>query len=63
MKKVQKKGILDLVMDGNKISEKETDWSEAVDSRQLQSGNWTEQASVLWNGCYFICTVRDIFSM
>lgn len=45
MKKVQKKGILDLVMDGNKISEKETDWSEAVDSRQLQSGNWTEQAS------------------
>lgn len=32
-------------MDGNKISEKETDWSEAVDSRQLQSGNWTEQAS------------------
>ena len=29
MKKVQKKGILNLVMDENKISEKETDWSEA----------------------------------
>ena len=45
MKKVQKKGILALVMDENKISEKEADWSEAVDSRQLQSGNWTEQTS------------------
>lgn len=45
MKKVQKKGILNLVMDENKISEKETDWSEAVGNRQLQSGNWTEQAS------------------
>ena len=45
MKKVQKKGILNLVMDENKISEKETDWSEAVSNRQLQSGNWTEQAS------------------
>ena len=45
MKKVQKKGILNLVMDENKISEKETDWSEAVENRQLKSGNWTEQTS------------------
>lgn len=45
MKKIQKKGILALVMEEDKISAKETDWSEAAGNRQLQTGNWPEQAS------------------
>lgn len=45
LKKVQKKGVLALVMEEDEISAKEVDWSEAVENRQLQTGNWTEQTS------------------